>query len=76
MSMNMAIWPKPSIWWGARKPLDTDAPYVTGITVTALPSKLQYWEGETFDPAGMVVTAAYSDGSTRTVADYTYTLGG
>ena len=44
---------------------------LTDITVTTLPQKTEYTEGESFDKTGMVVTAHYSDGSTRTVADYT-----
>ena len=61
---------------------------VTGITITAAeatlvsvvittqPAKKTYTVGETFDPAGMVVTAIYSNGSTTpvtvTVAMFTY----
>lgn len=41
-----------------------------GITVTG-PSTTLYREGEIFDPAGMVVTAQYSDGTYFTVTDYT-----
>ena len=33
-----------------------------GITVTKDP-QLSYWEGEAFNPAGMVLTATYSDGT-------------
>jgi len=48
---------------------------VTAIKVTALPTKTSYYVGDTFDPAGMVVTATYSNNSTKdlTAADYTYT---
>src|SRR5699024_7037621 len=44
-------------------------PTLTGITVTAQPAKTVYEEGECFDPAGMEITAAYSDGSSKQVTD-------
>lgn len=44
----------------------------TGITVTTLPSKVRYTEGEVFAPAGMVVTANYNDGTNKAVTAYTY----
>ncbi|MBQ9932233.1 MAG: choice-of-anchor I family protein [Ruminiclostridium sp.] len=44
---------------------------LTDISVTTQPAKVTYTEGETFDPAGMVVTAAYSDGTREAVTDYT-----
>ncbi len=44
---------------------------VTALTVTTKPSKTVYYENESFDPDGMVVTAALSDGSAITVTDYT-----
>ena len=40
------------------------------IEVTTKPSKMKYAEGETFDPAGMVVTATYANGLTRDVTKY------
>ena len=36
---------------------------LTGLEITALPEKTDYKAGETFDPAGMVVTATYSNGA-------------
>lgn len=45
---------------------------LTGIAITVNPSKVSYAVGETFDPTGMVVTATYSDESTKAVTDYTY----
>ncbi len=45
----------------------------TGIEITKLPDKLSYSEGEVFDPAGMIVTAKYNDGTTAEITDYTYT---
>ena len=44
---------------------------LTGIEVTTNPTKVEYTEGDDFDPAGMVVTATYSDGTTKAVTDYT-----
>ena len=42
------------------------------IAVTTNPSKMAYSYLESFDPAGMVVTATYSDESTEEVSGYTY----
>ena len=42
------------------------------IDVTTEPSKKAYKYGETFNPAGMVVTAYYTDGSSQAVSGYTY----
>ena len=33
---------------------------LTSIAITKAPTKTTYTQGETFDPAGMVVTATYS----------------
>lgn len=46
---------------------------MTQIQVTTPPSKSSYKFGETFDPAGMVVTAYYADGSSKPVTKYTLT---
>lgn len=43
---------------------------LTGISITSQPTKTEYLEGETFDPAGMVVTANYEGGKTETITDY------
>lgn len=42
------------------------------ISVTKQPDKLSYYEGEVFNPAGMEVTAAFSDGTKKIVTDYEY----
>ena len=34
---------------------------LTGIAITTAPTKTTYYEGQTFDPTGMVVTATFSD---------------
>ena len=44
----------------------------TGITITTMPTKTSYTSGEVFNPAGMVVTASYNDGSEKPVTGYTY----
>lgn len=44
---------------------------VSSIAVTANPDKTSYFNQETFDPTGMVVTAFLSDGSSMAVTDYT-----
>ena len=38
------------------------------IAVTTDP-KLEYWAGQSFDPAGMEITATYSNGTTKTLKD-------
>ncbi len=50
----------------------TKAPKLESITIKSGPTKNVYEEGEKFSPEGMEVEAAYSDGSTKTVTDYTY----
>lgn len=56
-------------------PDDPDKPTPVVITlkkieITTLPTKLTYEEGEVFNPEGMTVTATYSDGTTKLVADF------
>ena len=43
---------------------------LSSIAVTTKPSKLTYYEGQSFDKTGMIVTATYSDGSTEALSDY------
>ena len=45
---------------------------LTGIEITKQPSKVEYKEGEKFNPEGMEITATYSDGSTKKVTGYDY----
>ncbi len=40
---------------------------VTKIEVTTQPTKVEYIEGQTFDPTGMVLTVTYEDNSTETI---------
>ena len=51
----------------------TPQPSVTlkSIAVTIQPAKTSYVEGEKFDKAGMVVTAKYSDETSKAVTNYT-----
>ena len=44
------------------------------ISVSKLPTKLEYNAGDAFDPTGLEVTAKYSDGSTKVLAGTDYTL--
>lgn len=45
-------------------------PVVTKIEITAKPTKLTYIEGDELDLTGMVVTAFYSDNTSKAVTDY------
>lgn len=47
-----------------------------GIAITTPPTKTAYKAGETFDPAGMVVTATYSNGAKLTSPSYTFSPAG
>jgi len=44
-----------------------------GIAITANPDKMAYEKGEELDLKGMVVTAAYDDGTTREITGYKIT---
>ena len=50
----------------------TVAKVLDSIEITTPPNKTAYFSGETFNPAGMVVTAHYTDGSSQAVSGYTY----
>ena len=41
------------------------------ITISTNPTKINYIEGEVFDRSGMVVTATYNNGTSKTVTNYT-----
>lgn len=43
---------------------------LSGIEIANPPTKVNYKEGETFDPSGMVVNAIYDDQSKEVVTDY------
>lgn len=55
---------------------DDDYSSLASIAITTAPTKTSYTTGESFNPAGMVVTATYEDGSTKVVTGYTYTPSG
>ena len=44
---------------------------LTGIEVTTMPSKTEYFVNEAFDATGMVVTGIYSDSTSEEISDYT-----
>ena len=50
----------------------TVAKVLDSIEITTPPTKTAYFSGETFNPAGMAVTAHYNDGSSAAVSGYTY----
>lgn len=45
---------------------------LTGIEITGAPTKTEYFVGDKFDPAGMVVTAHYSNAADEAITGYTY----
>ena len=45
---------------------------LSSIAITTAPAKTAYKYGEIFNPSGMVVTARYTDGQSRTVTGYTF----
>lgn len=45
---------------------------LTSIAITTPPTKTVYGVGETFNPAGMVVKATYSNGVTAVITGYSY----
>lgn len=55
---------------GGEDKLDTLDHYVVRIRVSKQPNKQKYFEGDLFDPSGMEVTAAFSDGTEQTVSGY------
>ena len=42
---------------------------LAGLLITQDPDKLEYYEGDVFDPSGMVVTAIYNNGTTNVIGD-------
>ena len=46
-------------------------PVLTGLKITAQPTKTAYLAGENFDPAGMAVVAVYDDNTEVEIQDYT-----
>ena len=56
--------------------MDVAAKTLESIKVTALPTKLEYVEGEEFDAAGIEVTAYYNNKTSEALAADAYTLEG
>lgn len=52
----------------------TEEKILTGIEITKEPTKTTYTEGEKFSTAGMVVSAKYSDGTSKEITNYTFDL--
>lgn len=48
---------------------------VTSLRIKTAPTKTKYLAGDDFEKAGMVVEAVYTDGTAKTVTDYTITNG-
>ncbi len=49
---------------------------LVGIEITTRPNNITYYAGYRFDGAGMVISALYSDGSSRPINAYTVSPGG
>lgn len=49
---------------------------LTDLQLASPPARTAYREGERFDPAGMELTAAYLNGGSAAVTDWTYAPGG
>ena len=49
---------------------------LVAIDITKAPNKVNYRPGQTFDPAGMEVTATYSNGATLLATGWTYSPNG
>lgn len=45
---------------------------IESLSITTLPSTLEYYTGYDFDPTGMIITAKYSDGTSAEITDYDY----
>ena len=58
------------------EPAPTEEKVLSEITITSAPAKTIYTEGESFNTSGMVVTAKYSDGTTKNVTNYTVSPNG
>jgi hypothetical protein len=55
---------------GCSQPPGPSGPALLSIEVTKLPDKTYYIRNETFDPAGIIVTAYFDNDDSREVADY------
>lgn len=57
----------------ATTPITVNAKALSGIYVSGAPNKFEYESGESFDAAGMTVTANYNDGTSKLVTGFTVT---
>lgn len=48
---------------------ETQTKTLTSIAISGTPDKTEYKEGDTFDPAGLVVTGTYSEGDPEEITD-------
>ena len=46
-------------------------PALTGLTITTPPTKVKYKVGDSLDLAGLIVSAAYEGGQTKSITNYT-----
>ena len=58
---------------GVQVKIEKSAGALESIQITTEPTKMKYRVGSTFDPAGMVVTAYYANGTSSPVTDYILT---
>lgn len=49
----------------------SDPVVMDGLEVTREPDKTEYYAGENFNPAGMIVEVVYNNGETKVINDYT-----
>ncbi len=49
---------------------------LSSIEIATVPDVLDYTEGETFDPTGVVIKANYDDNTSKAITNYTYTPNG
>ena len=63
-----------SPWAASNATVEWIAKEVVEIELTSLPSKLKYKRGESFDSSGLIVTAAYDDGTVQETTSYTLSL--
>ena len=57
----------------ARSYVTVKTPELTGIEITVLPAKTEYWTGEALDTTDLLVSEVYSSGKTVPVTDYIVT---
>lgn len=53
-------------------PLNITGKEIVSLFISKMPDKLEYKEGEIFDPTGLVVRAYYNDNTTEEITNYVY----